>query len=142
MDQRKVKILWVDDDIDRLKLQPYLDAFEDKDFEIIKVANPDDVDKAIESNRDIQCIILDISMPTGESIGVKESKGGMRTGLLVLGKLVSNDSIRLIKKVVFTIVSNAEVKEYCNSRGIPCLLKQDYVASSFVAKIIEEIRKP
>jgi len=139
MDQCKVKILWIDDDINRLKLQPYLDGFEDGGFEIIKVANPDDVDKAIESNRDIQCIILDISMPTGESFGTKKSKGGMRTGLLVLGKLVDNARMDHIKKVVFTIVSNAEVKEYCNSWGIPCLLKQDYIASSFVAKIEEII---
>jgi CheY-like chemotaxis protein len=141
MDWRKVKILWIDDDIDRLKLQPYLDGFEDRGFEIIKVANPDDVDKAIESNSDIQCIILDISMPTGESFGAKESKGGMRTGLLVLGKLVADARIASAKKVIFTIVSNDEVKEYCDFKGIPCLLKQDYVASSFVAKIKEIIGK-
>jgi len=141
MDQCKVKILWIDDDINRLKLQPYLDGFEDGGFEIIKVASPDDVDKTIESNSDIKCIILDVSMPTGESIGAKESRGGMRTGLLVLGKMVDNTSIGHIKKVVFTIVSHAEVKDYCNSKGIPCLLKQDYVASSFVAKIKEIIKK-
>jgi len=141
MDQRKVKILWVDDDINRLKLQPYLDAFEDKGFKIIKVANPDDVDKAIKSNSDIQCIILDISMPPDNSIDLKASKQGMRTGLVVLKELTSIKSLDHVKKIVFTTANDAEVKDYCQVKDIDCLMKQNYGASTFIKKIEDIIEK-
>jgi DNA-binding NarL/FixJ family response regulator len=132
MEQPKVKILWIDDDLDRLKLRPYLDRFEDANIEIIKVANPDDIDSAIAANSDIQCIIVDISMPTGEEIDVKESKQGMRTGLFVLKKLNANDNLKPIKKIVFTIVSDDEVSNYCKSNNIPCEKKQEYTSGTFV----------
>ena len=135
MEQCKIKILWIDDEINCPKLRPYLDEFEDNDFEIIKAPNPDDVESAIASHRDIQCIIVDILMATGTRIDVNESKKGMLTGLFVLQTL--NNSI---KKVVFTIRSNDEVRKYCESEQIPYLKKQDYIASTFVAEIKKIIK--
>jgi len=101
MEQCKVKILWIDDDIKRLKLRPYLEEFEENGIEIIKVSNPIDLDSVIASNKDIKCIILDISMPTGEKIDVNKSKKGMRTGLLLLQELISNNDLNQIKKVIY-----------------------------------------
>jgi len=141
MEQCKVKILWIDDDISRLKLQPYLDEFEESGFEIIPVENPIDLDSTIDSNKDIQCIILDISMPTGENIDVSESKKGMRTGLLILKKLIENTNLNHIKKVVFTIVGDDEVHNYCKSKQILHLKKQDYFPDTFVEKIKEIIKR-
>jgi CheY-like chemotaxis protein len=135
MEQCKVKILWIDDDIDRIRLKPYLDEFEDNGFEIVKVANPDNIDCIIASNKDIQCIILDISMPVGKSIHAIESQKGMRTGLLVLQKFNQNTNLSPIKKVVFTIANDVEVCNYCESNNIPYLLKQEYLADTFVKEI-------
>jgi DNA-binding NtrC family response regulator len=141
MEQRKVKILWIDDDIFRLKLQPYIDEFNDNGFEIIGVANPDDINEAIASNSDIQCIILDVSMPTGENIEVNEAKKGMRTGLVVLKILKENTSLNQIKKVIFTIVTDEEVRKYCDSNSIPYLSKQENSTDIFLEKISEIINK-
>ncbi|MDR1582404.1 MAG: response regulator [Prevotellaceae bacterium] len=135
MEQCKVKILWIDDDLFRLKLQPYIDEFEDNGFDIIKVANPDDIDEMIDQHSDIQCIIVDISMPTGESINVNEAKKGMRTGLLVLQKLNKNVKIDHIKKVVFTVVEDEQVRRYCDSCNVSYLKKQDNVTDVFIDKI-------
>ena len=141
MGQGKVKILWIDDDINRVKLQPYLDCFEDNGYEVIGVANPDDVENAIESHRNIQCIILDVSMPTGENIDVNESKRGMRTGLLVLKKLNADVSLNSVKKIVFTIVSDVEVRDYCKINKIACFRKQDYLADNFFKEVKGIIEK-
>ena len=139
MEQPKVKILWIDDDIFRLKLRPYIDEFHDNGFEIVGVANPDDIEKSLAENADIKCIIVDISMPTGKDIDVGESKMGMRTGLLVLKKLNENPNLTAIKKVVFTIVTDEHVQAYCESNGIKCLQKQNYLTDTFLRKIKEII---
>ena len=80
MEQRKMKILWIDDDIFRLKLKPYIDEFSDKGFEVIGVENPDDIEKHIGANKDINCIVIDISMPARENIDIRDAQMGMRTG--------------------------------------------------------------
>lgn len=135
MEQRKIKILWIDDDLYRLKLQPYIDELEDNGFEIIKVTNPDNVDQAIEQNHDIECIILDISMPTGKNIDVNEAKKGMRTGLFVLQNLNEQPQLNTIKKIVFTIVSDEYVRKYCELHKIPYLNKQEYLTDTFVSEL-------
>ena len=33
----KKRIVWIDDDIDNLFLRPYVDEFEDNNFEVIKI---------------------------------------------------------------------------------------------------------
>lgn len=135
MEQCKVKILWLDDDIHRLKLQPYIDELEDNDFEIIKVSNPDDIDEMISENSEIKCIIIDISMPTGKNIDVNEAKKGMRTGLFVLKKLNERSDLNNIQKVVFTIVSDEDVRKYCENYKIPYLNKQECLTDSFVSEL-------
>ena len=135
MEQRQMKILWIDDDISRFKLQPYIDEFEDNGFEIIKVSNPDDVEENIAGNDDIRCVILDISMPTGKKVSSELAKRGMRTGLLILKKLQEDPMLEFIKKVVFTIVTDDEVRRYCQEHGIHHFKKQEYVADTFIEKI-------
>jgi len=138
MEQSKIKILWIDDDIFRLKLRPYIDELEDSGlFKVVGVANPDDIEKSLAENADVKCIIVDISMPTGKDIDVGEAKMGMRTGLLVLKKLNEDSNLTAIKKVVFTIVTDEQVKAYCESNGIKCLIKQSFLTDTF----LEEIKK-
>lgn len=138
MDSMK-KILWVDDDIKRLELSVDIDEFIDKGFEIIKAANPDECSEIIEQRHDFECIIVDISMPTGKNIDFGEAKGGMRTGLIILKNLVKNKELKNIKKVVYTIVDDEEVRNYCEENNITYLSKRNYLSDTFVEKISQLI---
>lgn len=138
MDSMK-KILWVDDDIKRLELSVDIDEFIDKGFEIIKAANPDECSEIIEQRHDFECIIVDISMPTGKNIDFGEAKGGMRTGLIILKNLAKNEELKNIKKVVYTIVDDEEVRNYCEENNITYLSKRNYLSDTFVEKISQLI---
>lgn len=132
------KILWIDDDINRFSLMPYIDEFVEQGFLIIRVENPDEIDEQISLHlNDLQCIIVDISMPPGNNISFGEAKAGMQTGLVILKKLVENTALNSIKKVVFTIVDNADVRDFCNSQmpKIPYLQKHKYFTDTLVSEI-------
>lgn len=133
------KILWIDDDINRFSLMPYIDELKEKGITVVKAENPDESKEILSKEYDFQCIIVDISMPPGDSIPFGESKGGTQTGLLILKQLVEDTSLGNVKKVVFTIVDNAEVREYCNNQTpkIPYLEKHNF----FTDKFVEEIKQ-
>jgi len=135
MESSTIKILWIDDDLGHLKLQPYIDELKGNQFDIIEVNNPDDVNEKLDSNKDIKGIILDISMPTGENIDVTESKKGMRTGLILLRNLNMNKDFKNIKKIVFTIVEDEQVINYCNDNNVAYLKKRDYLTDTFACEI-------
>jgi len=137
MEQVK-KILWIDDDINRIPLMPFVDEFKEKGFTIIGVENPDEINEKLCSNQcNFQCIIVDISMPLGEIIQFGEAKGGMQTGFVILKKLVETPELNEVKKVVFTIVDDAEVRTYCKSLDpqISYLPKHKYFTDTFVNEI-------
>ncbi len=132
------KIIWIDDNINRFSLMPYIDEFVEQGFTIIKVENPDEIDKQLElHNTNLKCIIVDISMPAGEKISSGEAKSGMQTGLVVLKQLVKNESLQNVKFVVFTIVDNPEVIDFCNNQSpqIPYFQKNKYFTDTFVDEI-------
>ena len=132
------KILWIDDDINRYPLMPYIDEFKEQGFTIIGVENPDEIEEKLSSyNNDFLCIIVDIAMPIGNKINFGEAIGGMQTGFVILKELVENTNLNEIKKVVFTITDISEVKKYCNAKKppIPYFQKQKYLADAFVAEI-------
>lgn len=129
------KILWIDDDIKRRELRTDIDEFEYQGYQIVPAANPDELETIISSQTDFECLIIDISMPTGKNIDFGEAKGGMRTGLVVLKKLVNNPKFKEVKKVVYTIVDDEETRNYCEDNNIPYLEKQNYLPDSFVAEI-------
>jgi CheY-like chemotaxis protein len=137
MEQQVKKILWIDDDVNRYSLMPYIDELNEKGFTIVKAENPDEIYKILSRQKDFLCIIVDISMPLGEKIPFGEAKGGMQTGLVILKKLVEDKTLANVKKIVFTIVNDDEVREYCNSQtpSIPYLEKSKYFTDAFVAEI-------
>jgi CheY-like chemotaxis protein len=139
MEQQVKKILWIDDDVNRYSLMPYIDEFKEKGFTIVKAENPDESDEILTKQKNFICIIVDISMPLGEKILFGEAKAGMQTGLIILKKLVDDSNLNVVKKVVFTIVDDAEVREYCNKQtpSIPYLQKHNFCTDTFVAKIQE-----
>jgi len=143
MEQHVKKILWIDDDINRYSLLPYIDEFKARNLKIEGASNPDKSDEMLLKQHDFQCIIVDVTMPLGEHIQFDEAKGGMQTGLVYLKKLVENQDLKDVKKVVFTIADDTEVREYCKNQNpeIPYLLKQRYFSNTFaeaIDKIIKE----
>ena len=134
MDQMK-KILWIDDDVRRPELSVDIDEFNENGFEIIKADNPDECNEIISQRQDFECIIIDISMPTGKNINFGEAKGGMRTGLIILKQLVNNEKLNDIQKVVFTIVDDEDVRSYCEENNIPYLSKRKFLSDTFVERI-------
>jgi CheY-like chemotaxis protein len=135
------KILWIDDDIYSQALKPYIDEFEENGFSVFGVANPDDIEDQIGLTPDLSCIILDISMPYGTKISPGEARLGMKTGFVVLQKLVDNPLLNNIKKIVFTITDNGDIREYCKQKEIEYLAKMDYLAYTFVEKVKKLIKE-
>jgi CheY-like chemotaxis protein len=131
------KILWIDDDIYSQALKPYIDEFEENGFSVFGVANPDDIEDKITLMPDLSCIILDISMPYGTKIKAGEARLGMKTGFVILQRLVNNPLRNNIQKIVFTITDNGDIREYCKQKEIEYLAKRDYLAYTFVEKVKE-----
>lgn len=135
------RILWIDDDVKRLELSVDIDEFTDRGFIITQAENPDEFNEIIADRQDFQCIIVDISMPTGKHINFGEAKGGMRTGLIVLRQIVANEKLNDILKVAYTIVNDDEVISFCKENDIYYLDKGKYLSDSFVDRI-EQLLKP
>jgi len=128
------RIIWIDDDINGLYLRPYVDEFEENDFEIIKVMKADDVDNILQNEitDSLTAIIIDISMPPGDNINFREARGGLRTGKIILERLLSDMSISSVPKIVFTNVDDEEVEQFCMNNSIPYLKKENYFSDEFV----------
>ena len=133
----KLKILWIDDDINNWALRPYIDTFNENGFEIIHAKDPDESDRILTKSKDFRCIIIDLMMATGSKISHEESKGGIQTGLILLQKLMADESLSNIKKVIFTKINDLETKNFCNVQepAIPYLKKLDDTTGGFVDKI-------
>ena len=137
---KKGRILWIDDSINRFALTPYVDEFEDSGYEVVRAENPDEADGILAVRQDFQCIIVDLVMPRGEKISCGESRGGMRTGLVVIKKFIANPALDHAKKVMCTIMNDAAVRDYCVSRRIPYMEKQRFLPDAFVREIEKIIR--
>ena len=130
-------ILWIDDDINRMALMPYIDELEEGGFKVIKASNPDEFEKILSENQDFDCIIIDVIMPLGQSREYANERGRMQTGKILLQKLIDNRLLPSVKKVVFTMADNADVRQYCDDHSVPYLEKQEFLSGIFV----EEIKK-
>ena len=133
------KILWIDDDIHRSFLRPYVDELIENQYSIIKVNNVDDIDDTINKEEgSISLIIVDIAMPPGKKIDLRLAGGGLRTGKMILEQLEKDNIVKNVPKVVFTNVDDDIVKNYCKNKNIPYLKKEDFFADELV-KILSQI---
>lgn len=139
----KKRIIWIDDDINRLFLRPYIDELEESGFDIIKVMEADEVDNILQNEitDTLTAIIIDIAMPPGEKISFREARGGLRTGKILLERLLSDESVSNFTKIVFTNVEDEVVEQYCMDNNIPYLKKENYYPDNFVEKINELTKK-
>lgn len=137
MGEESITVLWVDDDINNSRLRVERDEFEENGITIIKAENPDECWEQLENSNKVDLIILDISMPLGVKIKPQESLGGMRTGLVLLKKLMEKEQTKGIKKIVYTIVDDNDVMDYCSENNIPYLSKQEI----FPEELVEEVKQ-
>lgn len=119
-------VLWVDDDINTRALKPYVIELEENNYKVIAAETPEEAfEKLAVFKNNLAAIIIDISMPLGNSIDFTEAKAGTQTGLVVLKRIVNIADTKLIPLIVFTIVNNdQEVKQWCEENNVPYYLKR------------------
>lgn len=134
----KIRVIWIDDEIDTIYLRPFVKELEEKGIDVIKVKKIDDIDATIqnEDKNSLTMIILDIAMPPKENISFRDARGGVRTGQIILEELLKNDNVSCVKKVVFTQVEDEEVEKYCINNQVPYLKKEDYFEDEFYDAIM------
>lgn len=117
-------ILWVDDDVNRFALQPDRDELESRGCKIIEAPRPEDLQKALHDQVfQIDCIIIDISMPTGD-LDMVEADFGMRTGRSLIKIIRESDSkYKDVNIIVYTVIGDEDVRKFCQEKNIPYLHK-------------------
>lgn len=132
------RVLWIDDDIESSALRPYIDELYENEFVVEKIKNPDDLDNISDDDwTSFSAILIDVIMPTGYNIDCNQAKDGMQTGFIVLKKLIDKEQLKTVPLIIFTIVEDMEIIDFCNDHNISLLNKQDYMFDTFVEKIIE-----
>ena len=138
----KKRIVWIDDDINTKLLKGFVDEFEEKNFEVIKIETINNLLPIlkIEAEKSLSAIIVDIAMPSG-LLDLRKTRGGLRTGLFVIEDFLKEDSLKSIPIIVFTNVNDVAVNVFCKDRSIPYLKKEVYLSDEFVLEIEKIIKK-
>jgi CheY-like chemotaxis protein len=139
MDNKK-RIVWIDDYIDTPILRPYVDEFEDNDFEVIKIKEVSNFMEILkkEAKKTVSAILVDILMPP-QHFDFSETRGGLRTGIVVIKQILKEGELKGIPIVAFTNVDDSVINEFCREKHIQCIEKRNYFSDEFVAKIDEII---
>jgi CheY-like chemotaxis protein len=136
----KKRIVWIDDNINTSIFKPYVDEFEDNGIEIIKIKSVTGIIERLikEAENTLSAILVDIIMPS-EDLDFGETKGGLRTGMVVLERIMEEDSLKSIPNIVVTNADDDIIREFCNSKRIKYLKKSDYFSEEFVKEVKEVI---
>lgn len=129
------KILWIDDDVNGPELKSEHDALEELGCIITPITNPDQL--RLDTVRFFDCIIMDLFMPTGEKLSFQETRGGSRTGFVILKRI--KESYPESKVVVYSVFNVPEVRKYCKENKIEYWTKSAYSADEFALCIIQYI---
>lgn len=130
----RIKILWIDDDVNNPELMPERDALEELGCYITPIPHPNLLQINMASLFD--CIIIDLSMPTG-NLPISETRGGARTGFVLLQKIIEEYPESCI--VVYTVFEVPEVKNYCKERSVSYWTKSSLDADDFALGIVDLI---
>jgi CheY-like chemotaxis protein len=76
----KTPLLLVDDEIEALYMQYYIEALENYGFEVTKCASVDEGRRLLDGPQHFTAIWIDVVMPPGEWFRDKETKDGLLTG--------------------------------------------------------------
>ena len=134
-------ILWVDDDINKFALMAARDELESRGCKIIKAPRPENLLKVLrEQILQIDCIIIDISMPTGE-LDMEETNFGMRTGFALIRKIRESDSIyKDTPIIVYTVIGDDDVRQYCKDNNILYLNKSSVSSKEFADFVMDYLK--
>ena len=148
------KIIWVDDDINNPELQPERDELELSNIDVEAYDNTDDFLKRIEEiddkpncvvmdmNMPIDGIIVDMSIAVGKKFDIVEAKKGMRTGMLLIEKLLEKKQFQGVPIIVYSVVDQDEdLKHFCRENTIKYWNKSDCMPDEFAEKIKRIIEK-
>lgn len=129
-------ILWIEDDVNGPELMSERDALQERGCVVTPVINPDEL--KISKIRQYDCIIIDLMMPPGKKLSFQETRGGSKTGFVLLKKIKEKypDS----KVVVYSVFNVPEARVYCNENGIEYWTKSNYLADAFAENIIKYIQ--
>lgn len=136
------RIAWIDDNINTSILEPYVDEFIDNGIEIVKIKTVMGLMETLkkELQNSLFAILVDIIMPS-ENYDDGKTRGGLRTGLLVLEEILNEASLKNIPIIAVTNVDDNELNKFCEKHSIPRLKKHDYFSDGFVVAINKEIEK-
>ena len=133
----EIKILWVDDDVNGPELMSERDALEEKNCVVTPITNPDQL--RLEDIPSYNCIIIDLFMPTGEKLNFSKTRGGSRTGLVLLKKI--KDQYSDFKTIVYSVFELPEVRSYCKGKNnIEYWNKSSLTADEFADNLIKFIK--
>lgn len=136
------RIAWIDDNINTPILEPYVDEFIDNGIEIVKIKTVKGLMETLkkELQNSLSAILVDIIMPP-ENYDDGRTRGGLRTGLLVLEEILNEASLKNIPIIAVTNVDDNELNKFCEKHSIPRLKKHDYFSDDFVVTVNKEIEK-
>ncbi|ESS71676.1 CheY-like receiver [Methyloglobulus morosus KoM1] len=130
-------ILWLDDDNDS-SLMGYLDEIRDNNYLVKRSQTPDEFFNDLNKNyRNVQLIIMDIMIPTGNKITPEESKSGLITGQCVINKIKQDNLTTNIPILILTVVERQEANTWATERNIPYLIK----SKTFVDELLTQIKR-
>ena len=136
------RILWIDDDVNNPELQTEKFELEKNDFIVVGSETPDAGLEVLKTDTDFGCIIVDISMPRGKNISFAEARGGMRTGLIILRRLLADTRLNNIKKIVYTVIDDGEIIKECENQNVLYIKKGCLLSSEFLecikTKLVED----
>ena len=133
---KEYNILWIDDDICSVVLEPERDALNELGCKITPISHPDDFRMGMVPFYD--CIIIDLSMPIG-LLPIKGTHGGSRTGFVLLKKIKNKHPKSKI--VIYSVFDAPDVRSYCNDNGIEYWNKLSMHPDEFALSIVEFIEK-
>ena len=125
------RILWIDDDVNNSELQTEKFELEKNDFIVVGKETPDAGFEVLKTDTNFRCIIVDISMPRGKNISFEEARGGMRTGLIILKRLLADTRLNNIKKIVYTVIDDGEIIKECENKNV-LYIKKGCLSSEFL----------
>lgn len=138
----KKRIVWIDDNINTPILKPYIDEFEDNGIEIIKQKTVVGLIETLkkELKNSLSAVLVDIIMPP-ENYDDGKTRGGLRTGIVVLEDILKETSLNNVSIIAVTNVDDNEAVKFCEMNKVPLLKKYEYFSDSFVKAVNEEIKK-
>lgn len=142
-------ILWVDDDINKPALEPDRDELQERNCNIVPKTRPDDFLKIINEGNEridgflVDCLLIDTMMPNGKELSSKETDNTTRTGLVLIKKLFNSGNYSNIPIIVYSVVDEDEIKNYCTENEIPLdritILNKSMTSSDFANKVVEKV---